>query len=87
VDTDGFEISYCIVLKQTVGIIIKANSMWNNGHTFQRMEEDLQNSMWNKSRIIIKANIRDQTIMDCDWSNDSSFMIVESINCGAPNIF
>jgi len=25
--------------------------------------------------------------MDCVWSNDSSFMIVESINCGAPNIF
>ena len=41
-DTDGFEISYCIVLKQTLEIIIKTNSMWNNGHTFQRMEEDLQ---------------------------------------------
>jgi len=47
VDTDGFEISYCIVLKQIVGIIIKENSMWNNGHTVRIIIK--ANSMWNKS--------------------------------------
>ena len=56
-DTDEFEISYCIVLKQTVGIIIKANSMWNNGHTVGIIIK--ANSMWNSGHtvgIIIKTN-------------------------------